>query len=233
MSVIVSTSGTSGDYGKQVDLKDDILQARVDLTTVAKGKNIGACKVLYIAKAESSSSYQRFKAWATQTGKKIVPVVEASKIVATFKSEKVDAIDAAPGYLVMVASLFEKTGKSANLKQVVSGHAAMDRNDASYVQKWLGKDLQIGYGCTEIGTVATGTAEEVADTPGCVGKVLPGITVEIVDDGYIRIKSSTTMATEYVDDPEMTAKYFRDGWFYPGDKGYFTKDGRLVITETR
>lgn len=229
--VIVSTSGTSGGLGKQLSISPEIMKLRVDMTDIGKGKNITDCKVVYVAKAVGSSSFQRWKAWADARGKKVLPAVASDKIIETFAKESVDAIDAAPAYLVMVAKLYEATGKSANLKQVISGHAAMPRNDAIYIQKWLGKDLQIGYGSSEIGIIASGTAEEVADIPGCVGKPLAGITVEI-DEGFIRIKSPT-MITNYVDYPEMDVQYFIDGWFYPGDMGYFTKDGRLVITKNR
>jgi long-subunit acyl-CoA synthetase (AMP-forming) len=41
------------------------------------------------------------------------------------------------------------------------------------------------------------------------------------------------MVTGYIDDPKNTAEYFKDGWFYPGDKGYFTKNGKLVISKNR
>lgn len=232
MPIIVTTTGTTGEP-KRIELNDEVLQARVDLTTVAKGKNIGDCKVIHVGMSEKSSAFARFKEWGKQTGKKIIGVIPLDKIVETFEKEKVDAINAAPAYLVRVAQLFEATGKPAGLKQVVSGHAAMPRKDAVYIQKWLGRDLQVGYGATEIGTICTGTAEEVADTPGCVGKPLPGIEVEIVNGDEIRIKSPSTMATEYVDNPQLTSKHFKDGWFYPGDKGYFTKDGRLVITSKR
>lgn len=232
MSTIVVTSGTSG-KPKRVELSPEILQARVDLTTIAKGKNIAECKVIHVGMSEKSSAFARFKEWGDQNNKKIIGTISLDKIVSTILRERVDAINAAPAYLVRVAQLFEATGNSANLKQVVSGHATMSRKDAVYIQKWLGKDLQVGYGATEIGTICTGTAEEVADTPGCVGYPLPGIQVEIVNGDEIRIKSEATMVTEYVDDPVMTAKHFKDGWFYPGDRGYFTKDGRLVITKNR
>ena len=76
------------------------------------------------------------------------------------------------------------------------------------------------------------TAEEIADIDGCVGFILPGVQVEIVNGDEIRIKTPV-MITEYVDNPSETAKHFRDGWFYPGDRGYLTKDNRLVITKTR
>lgn len=232
MPIIVTTTGTTGEP-KRIELSEEVLQARVDLTTIAKGKNIADCKVIHVGMSEKSSAFARFKEWGNQTGKKIIGVIPIDKIVETFENEKVDAVNAAPAYLVRVAQLFEATGKPADLKQVVSGHATMPRKDAVYIQKWLGRELQIGYGATEIGTICTGTADEVADIPGCVGKPLPGIEVEIVNGDEIRIKSPSTMVTEYVDNPQMTAKHFKDGWFYPGDKGYFTKDGRLVITKNR
>ena len=232
MTTIVSTTGTTG-TPKRIELSKEVLKARADLTTIAKGKNIADCQVIHVGMSEKSSAFARFKEWGNQTGKKIIGIIPLDKIVYTFKREQVDAINAAPAYLVRVAQLFEATGQSANLKQVISGHATMNRKDAIYIQKWLGKDLQVGYGTTEIGTICTGTAEEIADVPGCVGKPLPGIQVEIVDGDTIRIKSESTMVTEYIDNPEMTSKHFKDGWFYPGDKGYFTKDGKLVITKNR
>lgn len=232
MPIIVTTTGTTG-APKRIELSDEILQARVNLTTTAKGKNIADCKVIHVGMNEKSSAFARFKEWGEQTGKKIIGIIPIDKIVETFEKEKVDAINAAPAYLVRVAQLFEATGKPAGLKQVVSGHAVMPRKDAVYIQNWLGRDLQVGYGATEIGTICTGTAEEIADIPGCVGKPLPGIEVEIVNGDEIRIKSPSTMVTGYIDSPELTAKHFKDGWFYPGDKGYFTKDGRLVITSKR
>ena len=227
-NIIVSTSGTSGGLGKQLEITPDIMKLRVDMTDLGKGKNIADCKVVYVAKAIGSSSYQRWKAWADYKNKKVIPAVSLDKILETFVKEKVDAIDAAPSYLLMVSQIFEKTGQSANLKQIIAAHDKMNHMDALYIQKWLGKDLQITYGCSEIGIIASGTAEEVADIDGCVGKPLPGITVEI-DAGYIRIKSPT-MVNEYIDFAEMDAIHFRNGWFYPGDMGYITKEiGRAHV----
>lgn len=232
MATIVSTTGTTG-TPKRIELSKEVLQARADLTTIAKGKNIADCQVIHVGMSEKSSAFARFKEWGGQNGKKIIGIIPLDQMVVTILREKIDCINAAPSYLVRVAQLFEATGHSANLKQVVSGHATMNRKDAVYIQKWLGKNLQVGYGCTEIGTVATGTAEEIADTPGCVGFPLPGVQVEIVDGDVIRIKSPTTMVTKYLDNSELTSKHFKDGWFYPGDKGFFTKDGRLVIKKTK
>ena len=74
---------------------------------------------------------------------------------------------------------------------------------------------------------------------GAVGFVLPGMEVEIVDDadmpllagqeGVVRIRSPYG-ATEYLEDPDESARVFLDGWFYPGDLGRLTADNMLVIT---
>jgi len=232
IDIVVSTSGTGG-IPKRATLTPEIMAARIASTDKANGKNIADCEVIYIGSAVISSSFQRYKAWAEAKGKKIVYNISPDKIVETFKTEKVDCLIGTPGFLKLVASMFEQTGQSANLKQVVSGHSTLSKADGSYVQQWLGKDLQVGYGSTEIATICSGAFEEVSDIHGCVGKPIEGVTVEIVNGDEIRIKSETTMITEYIDNPQADAKHFRDGWFYPGDKGYFTKDGRLVITKNR
>lgn len=81
-------------------------------------------------------------------------------------------------------------------------------------------ELIEGYAMNETGRVCT------MDTDG-VGTVWPGVEVEVVDDedrpmigaqGRVRIRSGGCV-TGYLNDPEATARMFRDGWFYPGDLG--------------
>ena len=91
MPIIASTTGTTGNP-KSVELTEEILQARVDLTTVAKGKNIANCKVIHVGMSERSSAFARFKEWGEQTGKKIIGIIPYDKIVETFEKEAVDAI---------------------------------------------------------------------------------------------------------------------------------------------
>ena len=37
------------------------------------------------------------------------------------------------------------------------------------------------------------------------------------------------MVQGYLDDPELTARHFQDGWFYPGDLGALSATGRLTL----
>lgn len=91
-------------------------------------------------------------------------------------------------------------------------------------------DLIESYGTNEVGTICS-FGEDGS------GIVFPGVIVETVDDddrpvtaqpGRIRIKSPGAVAG-YIDAPEMSAKMFRDGWFYPGDIGIMTDRRSLKL----
>ena len=231
MPIITTTSGTTGEP-KKLELSDELLSARADITALGKGAKISECSVVHVLYNPGTSAFAKYEEWGKKNNKKIIGTIPKDIIVSTLISEKVDAIDGPPGYLVLVSKLFEEKGIFANLKQAVTSRYVLYRKDAVYIQKWLSKNLQVCYGTSETSQVSTGTAEEIADIDGCVGKLLPNVQVEIVNGNIIKIKTPV-MITECVDDPVKTAEYFIDGWFYPGDKGYFTKDGRLVISESR
>ena len=71
-----------------------------------------------------------------------------------------------------------------------------------------------------------------------VATVIPGVEVDIVDDedeilpplqtGRIRIRAPW-IAKAYLDDPETSARTFRDGWYYSGDAGQMVSPGRITI----
>jgi o-succinylbenzoate---CoA ligase len=65
---------------------------------------------------------------------------------------------------------------------------------------------------------------------GCVydGRPLDGVRVELEADGRIRI-GGPTLADGYLDDPELTAAAFVDGWFRTGDLGRWRGDSRLEV----
>ncbi|HJJ52931.1 MAG TPA: AMP-binding protein, partial [Methanocorpusculum sp.] len=100
------------------------------------------------------------------------------------------------------------------------------------------KKIYEAYGQTEtVAVIATFPCMEVR--PGSIGKPAPGWKVELHDDagtpvppgveGRIAIRTSDPspvgLFTEYLDDPESTAKVFVDGWYYTGDKASVDEDG--------
>src|SRR5882724_5054110 len=97
----------------------------------------------------------------------------------------------------------------------------------------LGIPVANGYGLTEAGTAITVNDLKPfrADT---VGKPLPGMEVKIVDPaadgvGEVYVRSKTIMAG-YLNDPELTAEAFSDGWLKTGDLGRFDATGHLMLS---
>ena len=84
MAKIVSTTGTTG-TPKRIELSKEVLQARADLTTIAKGKNIADCQVIHVGMSEKSSAFTRFKEWGEQTGKKIIGIIPLNEMVDIWK----------------------------------------------------------------------------------------------------------------------------------------------------
>jgi long-chain acyl-CoA synthetase len=96
----------------------------------------------------------------------------------------------------------------------------------------LGIPIANGYGLTEACTVLTVNDLKPfrADT---VGKPLPGVELRILNPdaegiGEVAAKSATSMS-HYLDDPEMTAETFSDGWLLTGDLGRIDATGHLQL----
>jgi long-chain acyl-CoA synthetase len=96
----------------------------------------------------------------------------------------------------------------------------------------LGIPVANGYGLTEAGTAITVNDLRPfrADT---VGKPLPGMEVRIVNPdaegiGEVSVRSKTVMSG-YLNEPELTAETFVDGWLMTGDLGRFDRTGHLQL----
>jgi acyl-coenzyme A synthetase/AMP-(fatty) acid ligase len=108
-----------------------------------------------------------------------------------------------------------------------------------------GKTIHEGYGQTE-STVLVANYPFLPVKPGSMGKPLPDLHIEILDEdfkpvstqevGYICVKVSPEKPVgifeSYLEDPEENKKVFQHGWYNTGDKatmdgeGYFTFVGR-------
>ncbi|NQZ53694.1 MAG: long-chain fatty acid--CoA ligase [Piscirickettsiaceae bacterium] len=102
-------------------------------------------------------------------------------------------------------------------------------------------ELYIIYGATEFGSSSI-TNPNTHQTSESVGLPMNGVEVEIVDQndkiipsntiGHVRLRAEG-MATHYFNDPEKSARTFKDGWFYPGDMGSIKNNGELIIHSRR
>jgi acyl-coenzyme A synthetase/AMP-(fatty) acid ligase len=96
----------------------------------------------------------------------------------------------------------------------------------------------VDYGTSEVGPVAVASPDILRHSPDCAGRVVPWVTVEIVDDqdrvlptgqsGRLRMRVDK-MFDRYHLDPTQTDERFRDGWYYPNDRARLDVDGLLYI----
>ncbi len=115
--------------------------------------------------------------------------------------------------------------RAAELRLMVSGSAALP---VSTLERWreiTGHTLLERYGMTEIG-MALSNSYRNERVPGSVGRPLPGVEVQLVNErgepvalgspGEIEVRGPNVFG-EYWNKPDATREAFRDGWFRTGD----------------
>lgn len=127
-------------------------------------------------------------------------------------------------------------GEDRELTLLVGG-GFLDARLARKIRTQFGCRLLMAYGGTEFRTPLENFVETDDDLVWLTLNRNAGF--EVVDDnnrevdpgvtGIVRMKLRDFLPTEYLDDPEATAKHFRNGYFYPGDMAIRRKDGRIRI----
>ena len=115
-----------------------------------------------------------------------------------------------------------------NVKQAVSGAAPISAEILEFFYA-CGVPVLEGWGMTETtGVGCVNTLDQLRF--GTVGKPLPGVEVELADDGEILTRGSNVFR-EYWRNPEATRETFTaDGWLRTGDLGSIDEDGFVSIT---
>lgn len=106
--------------------------------------------------------------------------------------------------------------------------------------KQVTPNLAENYGAAGAGRISDIQGEEFTRKPGTVGRPVPGMQIEVVDEaglpvpqgafGRLRCRAES-LATGPCPEDAATAgpEYFRDGWYYPGDLCSQDEDGYLVL----
>jgi len=146
----------------------------------------------------------------------------------------VDTILASPQQALELAELQEKVTHFplAGLKSFQIGASAIGRNSVQRIKNSICRNVIMIYGSTEAGVVAAAPYDMIADVPGAVGVIVPGVDVEIVDatdrvlpigsEGFVRVRSRVLAEN-------MAATQSSGEWFYPGDLGSITDNNILCI----
>lgn len=237
---IILTSGTTG-HPKGVAFSHDMLIERIARQNWTFGSAVAPCSRIFIDPGLGTAI--GFLFWLYTLAKGGTAVVRGPDAVETMQAfilYKVQAMVASPAALAEFVGYYESAPSlAAGLDVVLSVGGMLSRSLSERVRARICSNLVACYGSTEANIVATAPAHAIADTPGAVGYVTPGVTVGIVDtsghpllvgeEGLVRVSGRFTVAG-YRGDTGDAQSAFHDGWFYPGDIGRVTADGLLVLT---
>jgi long-chain acyl-CoA synthetase len=165
------------------------------------------------------------------------------KILELMNHYQVDQLCTSPGIIAdLVMSQQEAHVDLPSLRRIIFGGSTISLRLLERASACLCRSIVMFYGATECSFVAAGELDQLLKSPaGTVGDILPGIKVAILDiDGQslpvtqegkvaIQVPPSIRIA-DYISSGSGTSSFGNDGWFYPGDKGYLSGQGLLVIT---
>ncbi|MGE5277317.1 MAG: AMP-dependent synthetase/ligase [Acidobacteriota bacterium] len=163
-------------------------------------------------------------AWALRTGKERLACEERGEAVPPGLARRARLADR-----LVFAKIRHALG--TRFRFAVSGGAPLSRDLAEF---FLGAGVTIyeGYGLTETSPVIAVNGPG-AWRLGSVGRPIPGVEVQIAEDGEILTRGPHIMKG-YYNRPEATAAAIdAEGWFHTGDIGNLDRDGFLAITDRK
>ena len=146
------------------------------------------------------------------------------------------------GSPTVIRMLIQEDIASYDLK-LITCCAAGEPLNPDVIQKWedaTGVTIRDGYGQTET-TALVGNLLGESIKPGSMGNPTfmydveicneDGRKVQALEEGIICVKTNTGrpngLFLEYLNDPIKTAKSFKNGLYYTGDKAYYDEDGNV------
>jgi len=130
---------------------------------------------------------------------------------------------------VVFRKLRERLGME-RARLVISGAAPISPVVLEFFHA-IGVPIREVYGQTEDSGPATIHHEKDIKL-GTVGKPLPGVEIDIADDGEILVKGGNVFLG-YFKNPEATEEALEDGWLHTGDVGVIDYQGYLMITDRK
>jgi len=119
------------------------------------------------------------------------------------------------------------------LRSIGSGGEPLGAEMLDWGRQAFGVTINEFYGQTECNLVACSCAVLFKPKPGCIGRVVPGHDVAVLDadgqptdaEGDVVVRrGSASMMLEYWNRPEQTAEKFRGDWMLTGDRGIWDGD---------
>lgn len=174
--------------------------------------------------AASPPLRQRIFAWAVEVGRASIPWRLQGKRPPGLLGLKLALADK-----LVFGKIRERLG--GRFRFAVSGGAPLARDVAEFF--WgAGIPIFEGYGLTETSPIISANGQGAVKL-GTVGRVIPGVEVQIAADGEILARGPNIMKG-YWNLPKETAEAIdAAGWFHTGDIGEVDAEGFLRITDRK
>lgn len=161
------------------------------------------------------------------------------------QQERITMVGPVPTMIRMLDPAITQKYDLSSFRMMLCAGEPPSEADIRRIRTWADTDIRCLYTASESAPGAA-TYWELRDQlehgkPVCAGKPVPGADVRIVDpDGGIDdllpagesgeiLLRGPTIAIGYLDNPELTAKRFVDGWWRSGDLGRLDTDGYLTV----
>ena len=170
-------------------------------------------------------------------------VAPPDQIVEKVRAERITIMALTPAHLNDFLGL--QTNESPifpSVRTMVVGSAPLTNERRIRVRRQLTPNFYEQLGTNEAGLLVLGTPGDQDARPDAIGRVVTGVEAKVTDANGNVVPSGVVglvgfrgegFPSGYVENPEATARSFRDGWFYPGDlaaideHGYFHFKGRI------
>lgn len=169
----------------------------------------------------------------------LVPRFLPASVLETARRDRPTIFTVTPPMIEVLGTCLLNEGDDTafqDLKYCICGTVRMAQDVHDRFEKRFGVPVTFQYGSTESMTATVDLDEGYEE--GRVGRPFSGVTIGIFGDdgepmpacetGLIGI-SSPGASTEYVNDPESSARTFRNGYVFPGDTGFLDETGNLHV----
>ncbi len=237
---IILTSGTTGEQ-KAVAMSHDLIWRRIQTYDFAFGHRFATCARLFLdVGVAANSGYLWVIYLLARGGTVFVRGSDPAETMQALSLHNVQAMVASPAGMAEFLDYYERSPNFiCPFEVMLSVGSKLALSLSERVRKRMCPLVVHGYGATEGNPVAGAYVHQLEPIKGAVGYITPGMTVEAADDtgrplspgaeGHIRFRGERCVSG-YFGEPPDTGRFFRDGWFYPGDIGAVTADGVLIIT---
>lgn len=172
------------------------------------------------------------------TGDTFYCTITPEEIIDTIQKNNIYSIIGSPFHLKFLISMLESHSIRLDcVKEIRSSGGRLSRDLIVALYKNFDAEFFNVYGSTEAGGVSLDCITKDYDMSSA-GYPINGAHIQIVNEfdeilpspevGIVRVRNYG-MVDGYYNDQQASAKNFKDGWFYPGDLGNLTREGKLIL----